>query len=308
MLGGGLVATLCGCGRPAPAYLLSSTAPQDGGPVLTIPFDFYREFIFVKVSVNDNGPRWFLLDSGASNCEISLRTARELGLPLGRFRAVAGDGVGEGTTEESAVKGIVLRIGNTQIYRGKVAIIDMGPPEENLKHSVDGILGAPLFEPYVVQIDYTKHLVRIFDPRKYELLGKRDVVPILVKGHLPYIRASIFKSDGSSIVARLLVDTGADAPLSLNHPFSLKNALLPAQAASNVATGVGGTSPNVFGHLPRLQIGKTGFPDIPAFFSLATKGMKASDKYDGTVGNYLLVQFLVTFDYTHNQLILQKTQ
>lgn len=297
---------LCGCDRPAPAYLLGKSPPVDGGPVLIIPFEFYQEFIFVKVSVNDKGPRSFLLDSGMSDHEISLRTAHELGLPLGWFHRATGYGIGEGSTEESSTKGVSLSTANAKVYSGKAKVLNMAPLETDFKHSIDGVLGGPLFEAYVVQIDYAKHEIRLFDPRNYHIVGKRDVIPILIRGHRPYIQASVVKTDGTSVTAKLLVDTGADAPLSLNHPFSLRNGLLPVGTTDTVkSTGIGGTSPDVYGHLSKLQIGESSFPNIPAFFSLATKGQDASNKYDGTVGNYLLVHFLITFDYPHKQIILQ---
>ena len=246
-----------------------------------------------------------MLDSGTPDHEISLRTAHELGLPLGWLRRSA-EGIGEATAEESSTKGVLLSTANAKIYSGEAKALNMAPLEKDFNHSIDGVLGGPLFEAYVVQIDYAKHEIRLFDPRNYQIAGKRDVIPILIKIHLPYIQASIFKTDGSSVVAKLLVDTGADAPLSLNHPFSLKNGLLPAQATNTVSsTGIGGTSPDIFGHLKRLQISKSGFPNIPTFFSVATKGQYANDDYDGSIGNYLLEHFLVTFDYPHKQMILQ---
>lgn len=305
LIAGGLVASLCGCDTPAPAYLLGKSPPEDGGPVLIIPFEFYQEFIFVKVSVNDKGPRSFLLDSGTSDHEISLRTAHELGLPLGWLRRSA-EGTGEASAEESSTKGVSLSTANAKIYSGKAKVLNMAPLETAFRHSIDGVLGGPLFEAYVVQIDYTKHEIRLFDPRNYKLLGKKDIMPILVQGHLPYIQGTVFKADGSSITAKLLVDTGADAPLSLNYPFTLRNILLSTQATgTHKSTGIGGTSPDVYGHVPKLQISKSSFPNIPVFFSLAKKGVTASKKYDGSVGNYLLVHFLVTFDYPHKQIILQ---
>ncbi len=168
------------------------------------------------------------------------------------------------------------------------------------------MLGAPLFEAYVVQIDYAKHVIRLFDPRRYDIQGKRHVIPIRIEDRKPFMTATIAKMDGSLVGAKLLIDTGADAPLSLNHPFDLKNGLPDAQETKAMnGIGVGGTSPNIFGHSKKLEFEEISFSNVPTFYSLATKGLETSDKYDGTIGNYLLVHFLVTFDYTHKQIILQ---
>jgi len=182
----------------------------------------------------------------------------------------------------------------------------MSSVEKWLNHPVDGILGGPLFEAYVLQIDYANHVVRLFDPRKYEVKGKEDVIPIRVKAHEPFLEGIITKMDGTSLGANLEIDTGADAPLSLNRPFDVRNGL-PGQAgiAAMDGVGLGGSSADVYGRLKSLRIGESAFPNIPTFFSLATRGKNTSDKYDGAVGNYLLEHFIVTFDYQHKKMILQ---
>ena len=303
---GGLVAGLNGCGRPAPALLLAKLPPPDGHPVLTLPFEFYREFIFITVNVNGSGPRSFLLDSGTSDHELSLRAARELHFPLGSFHDDTGAAVGSRATESTSIKNISLAAGDAALYRGQITACDMAVVEKLLNHAIDGILGAPLFEAYVLQIDYANHVVRLFDPRRYELSGKEDIIPIRIRGHQAFLKGTITKTDGTLVQATLAIDTGADAPLSLNRPFDVRNEL-PGQAAITATdgTGLGGTTPDVYGRLKNLRIGKSTFPNIPTFFSLAAKGQDASDKYDGTVGNYLLVHFLVTFDYLHKKIILQ---
>lgn len=303
---GGLAVAFCGCGRPAPAFLLGKFPPADGGPILTIPFQFLHEFIFITVNVNNRGPYTFLLDSGTAQNEINLRTARDMGLRLGWIHRVRGDGIGEGTTEETSAKGISLFFENNKLYSGKVSVLDMTPVEKVLNHSEDGILGEPLFETYVVQIDYAKHVVRLFDPRKYSIQGKRHIIPIWVHNRTPFMTGTIAKMDGNLLDARLLIDTGADIPLSLNHPFVVKNGLpdVPGTEATK-STGTGGITRGIFGHIKELKFEKIKASNVPTFFSMSTKGQRASDKYDGAIGNYLLVNFLVTFDYPHKQIVLQ---
>jgi len=303
---GGLVAGLSGCSRPAPALLLAKSPPLDGRPVLTLPFEFYREFIFVKVNVNGSRPLSFLLDSGSSDHQVGLGTARALRLSLGWFHDDTGSAVGEQKTESSSARHVSVALGDAQIYEGTVKVSDMAPVEQWLKKPVDGIVGAPLFEAYVVQIDYVNHVLRLFDPRKYELTGKQDIVPIRITNRQPFVNGMITKDDGTSVIANLAVDTGADSPLSLNTPFDTRNGL-PGHGGIKATngTGLGGIAPDVYGRLKNLKIGKSSFPDIPTFFSLATRGQEASDKYDGTIGNYLLAHFVVTFDYQHNKMILQ---
>lgn len=229
-----------------------------------------------------------------------------MGLRLGWIHRVRGDGIGEGTTEETSAKGISLFFENNKLYSGKVSVLDMTPVEKVLNHSEDGILGEPLFETYVVQIDYAKHVVRLFDPRKYSIQGKRHIIPIWVHNRTPFMTGTIAKMDGNLLDARLLIDTGADIPLSLNHPFVVKNGLpdVPGTEATK-STGTGGITRGIFGHIKELKFEKIKASNVPTFFSMSTKGQRASDKYDGAIGNYLLVNFLVTFDYPHKQIVLQ---
>jgi hypothetical protein len=320
---GGLVLLSLGGGRPAsltpgiglglegdklaPTAVWAHSTPAQVVPVLTIPFEFFKQFIFVTVDVNDKGPRSFLLDSGASDNTINLRAGRELGLPLGHVRDLSNAGIGEGKTEESSAKEVSLRVQGKQLFSRNITVLDMAPFEKWIGRPIDGVLGAPLLEDYIVQIDYTNSVIKLYDPTGYVADdGKKRVIPIRIDGNRPFIEATVTTLAGNSFDAKLMIDTGNDAPLSLNAPFTLKHGLPGVQeTGKNTTTGVAGTSDNVIGHVKELDIGGIKIPDLVTFFSAAEHGQSASAKYDGLIGNSLLKDFKITFDYSRKQMILQ---
>jgi len=289
---GGLVLLSLGGGRPAsltpgiglglegdklaPTAVWAHSTPAQVVPVLTIPFEFFKQFIFVTVDVNDKGPRSFLLDSGASDNTINLRAGRELGLPLGHVRDLSNAGIGEGKTVESSAKEVSLRVQGKQLFSRNITVLDMAPFEKWIGRPIDGVLGAPLLEDYIVQIDYTNSVIKLYDPTGYVADdGKKRVIPIRIDGNRPFIEATVTTLAGNSFDAK------------------------------NTTTGVAGTSDNVIGHVKELYIGGIKIPDLVTFFSAAEHGQSASAKYDGLIGNSLLKDFKITFDYSRKQMILQ---
>ena len=107
-----------------------------------------------------------------------------------------------------------------------------------------------------------------------------------------------------------MVDTGAgDSFADLNWLFVDAHHLLDALANAHEnarPAGIGGTAPFVYGWGRRFVLGGLVF-DCPRLgLSRATQGSSSRTERDGIIGNDLLRQFLVSFDYTRRRLVLAK--
>ena len=135
------------------------------------------------------------------------------------------------------------------------------------------------------------------------------IVPFELQDDLPVVRATVDAGSGPA-EARLMVDTGAgDSFADLNRPFVDAHHLLDAlaDAAENARpAGIGGTAPFVYGWGRRFVLGSLVFDRPRLGLSRATQGSSSRAERDGIIGNDLLRQFLVSFDYTRRRLVLAK--
>jgi C-terminal processing protease CtpA/Prc len=70
--------------------------------------------------------------------------------------------------------------------------------------------------------------------------------------------------------------------------------------------GIGGASWATMGRLASLQIGDFVVERPVVQFNTATKGIEASDQFDGIIGADILSRFIVTLDYQNQRMMLRK--
>src|SRR5665213_3784524 len=63
---------------------------------ITIPFEYFRQHIYVTLSINGKSGFIFMLDSGANRNVLNLRTSRRLGLQPQTLNAAKDIGFGDG--------------------------------------------------------------------------------------------------------------------------------------------------------------------------------------------------------------------
>jgi hypothetical protein len=63
-------------------YILAQAPAATTRLPISIPFDFAKNQVFLKVGINSSAPVWFVLDSGASGCVADTALAHKLGLKI----------------------------------------------------------------------------------------------------------------------------------------------------------------------------------------------------------------------------------
>lgn len=301
LLGGFAAASQSG-GIPA----VQSGTP-DVTPQLITPFELVKGHVLLSVDVNGEGPQWFVLDTGFNRDCLTLEAAQRMGLRTSRVREARNVGVGEGTARISSLKEeISLRLHGKEIADGKLPIVSLDDIEHVLGRPIGGVVGAPLFQKYVVEVDYSSHVLKLYDSKTYVYRGKGYVVPISVN-IFPFVKATIVASGGESIGAVLEVDTGSDGALSLNSPFTFRyNLPWAAQVTIPVVGGgVGGRFRQREGRVKSLRLGNLAIGKPLVIFSEAESGLASTGSYDGDIGNSILERFTAIFDYSRKQMVLE---
>jgi len=274
------------------------------GGYTKIPFELVSNHIYLKVKINNSSPLSFLLDTGAGADCLDPSKAHELGIQtVGRVEA---KGVG-GSADASFLKVDSIVVGDLTLLHQNITSIQLSPLGRFDGKEIHGILGYDFFNRFVVEIDYANQALTIWEPDSFTYSGPGEKIDILIQGNTPQLRGKI---DGEH-VADFRIDTGSRNSLDLHAPFVREHELLqkyPKYVDAPAGFGVGGAAKGKIGRIKSLQFGDFIIPSPVTGFSLADQGAFATTKSAGNIGGGLLKRFKVTFDYAHNQMILEKNE
>src|SRR5262249_4859261 len=112
--------------------------------------------------------------------------------------------------------------------------------QTSLGHRVDGILGTGFFGSFVVELDYTRALLTIWNANAHRLSKKAvAAMSVRIEAGLPYADATVAFSHKPPLTGSFLIDTGVDNAAILFSPFVDSHGLLGG--AAKVTPQVGPT-------------------------------------------------------------------
>src|SRR6185503_16666696 len=166
------------------AITLASGLATAARPTRECPIEIASNKPWVRVSVNDSAPQWFILDSGAAGGSILAKeTADRLGLQRGAETDAhigAGDGVNVGI---ATLPDVTLHVAGGSMTIPEMRVFSLAHISPYEGRRLEGLLGEDFFQSHVVEIDYAKFKMRIIDPTTYTPPAGAIVVPITVDGH-----------------------------------------------------------------------------------------------------------------------------
>lgn len=281
----------------AAALLLS------GSPLCDVPFRLLNEHVYVPLEIH--GRRlYFLFDSGAATPLnlIDARAASDLGLFFQGSRQAGAIG---GRVTLHISEPVSISIGSYALPTASLAALDLKGSAASEGTAVDGLLGYPLLQQHIVQVDYPARRFRIFATGTTVQHGRAEKLPIQLFGKVAVIEGSLkLRPKAKPLSIRLAIDTGYDGSLILNRPFATKHKLVKGVAKGSNALG-GETSQQTV-EIPSLFVGKQKMTHLSAQASMDTRGAFATSDVDGYIGGALLKRFRVTFEYGRQQLILER--
>jgi predicted aspartyl protease len=271
-----------------------------------VSFELNTNKIYLPVKINGKKTYSFILDTGAHFNVVDTARAKSLGLTTTGSTEV--HGAGDGSLPSSRAKNVDLSVEGAAIPKGEVEVM---PINKEIAFSegraVDGLLGRPFFERFVVEIDYANKKINFHDPAKFQYMGQGEAIPLEAFGPGVGVRANLVLPNGERVEAKLLVDTGWRGALSLNSPF-VRERKVPAMTntiAATIGVGVGGPVEDAIGRISALEIGRFVVKALVTSFSDATGGILADKNFTGILGADTLRRFTVIFDYPQKRMILQ---
>ncbi len=166
--------------RTAQAKSAAGTAWGQSQPSIdgvTVPFEYFKQHIYVPVTVHGKTDFVFMLDSGASKNVLNLRTARQLGIHPGPMEPEKSVGFGYERIYVAPEEELDVEMSGLTAAH-KLSVVDLSKFETHFSHPTDGMLGYPFFLHYVVKLDFQTRLVSIYSADHYVYRGFGMKIPL----------------------------------------------------------------------------------------------------------------------------------
>ena len=257
-----------------------------GGNAAEVPAEFVGNLIFVPVDINKSQPSLFVLDSTAAASSVSPTRAADLGL--------------------SNLKDPILNFPGVDIPFASLPTIDKQDFSQEVGRPYQGTLGADFFSRVVVEIDYARQTLRLYDPAAYKYTGKGAVIPLRFNGAAPLIKASFKLAGLKTREDDFVVNTALDASVMISDRFSEVHRIFSSHVKTINASDpqIEGGATVALGRLTDLEIGRYEIRGPVAAFVHPGANSSLDNNRAGMIGGGLLRRFTVIFDYAHQQLIL----
>ena len=278
----------------------------------SISFDLVNNLISIPASLMSSPPFGFIVDSGAGSVILTdKRIADLLNLDFSRSIYLPSIGLVDSllayvtiNTEISLNNGIVG--GNLQMLVLEEDYLNL---REHLGKDIYGIIGYPLFENFVVEINYVRRLLTFHNPQTFKVPRKSQKLPLIFRNDKPFVR-TIIGVEGEKRTVELMIDTGAGHTLLL-HENSIGKSLMPSTSVRTlVGQGTGGEIPGKIARVSHFSIGSyilkdvlVSIPDQEAYYDAVIGSSKS-----GTIGGGLLNRFNIILDYQNNSLYIKKNK
>ena len=304
-----LAATIAGAlmGSSAAAVPLSAgvDAAHKAARTFEMPFDLIDNRIIVSAQVNGVGPIRLLLDTGADDGFLTEEAGRRLHLVATGEEQDSGTGAAAVRMRRTVVR--ELRLGEG-VFRDRPMLLTTSDDFANVfgSRSPDGVIGKPIFERYVVTINYQRKVLTFTPPLQYVAPAGAVAVPFDLPRQIPVIDAEL---DG--VRGRFGVDTGARSSLLVYGPFAEEHKLREkygAHVEGVTGWGIGGPIRSLLLRSKNFSLGGFDVKDSVVRLSTLHSGATTASDKAGLIGPDILARFIVTFDYSRRQMLLEKSK
>jgi hypothetical protein len=302
-------------------FLLSATNLQgqhlgfmltNGKKRVQIPIEVYNNLIVVPVVLNGALPLKFILDTGVRTSILTQKTFSDiLNLQYTRKYSISGPG-GDKLVDAYVTNNVSIDLPGVS-GKGHAMLVlaeDYLELRNYLGTDVHGILGYELFSRFIVEIDYQKKLLTLMTPERFRKRGKFQTIPMEIQDTKPYIIVPLVLQDGTSIEAKLLVDSGASHGLMLETSSDPRIKVPELRVSSLLGRGLGG---EIFGKVGRIKAVKMGtntlqnvvanFPDPNSYID----SLKIGNVFrNGAIGGEILSRFTVVFNFPKERIFIKK--
>jgi predicted aspartyl protease len=279
-------------------FRLPVTQADNRTSVTELDFEIVGGRIYVPAEINGHKTS-AILDTGASSSVLNLALAGQWDLPT--QGALNAQGIGGGPITGKVLNDVVVTIGNITEQIPYAIPLDSLATMEGRRLEV--ILGSQFFLKHIVEVDYAKRHLRIFDGGA-DVSLKGIAVPIHIVNSLPHI-TSIMVVGGAEYKLEAMVDTGASSGLTAMF-LNAHQLNVTKTERTVIAGGAGGYVEGRFFRPDSVKLGSVSLAKPVITLTETGGGLTGGGaKYDILIGGDLMRRFRVTFDYPHTRMMLE---
>lgn len=272
-------------------------------PKYETQMQFEGGLVYLPVSVNNAVPRPFILDTGLNSMILSQTSAQEVGA-ISNGTTIELQGVNDFITPVEVVRNLLVEVGGLQWALGgaMVAPVPLSQPiEETTGQAFYGMIGAPLFEQYVVTMDFQTQQIQLSPTKFFKYTGTGERLKLSFKGRKPHIKATLqLRSASRPVEGEFLLDLGSNQSLDLR---GVKEPSITQDLPQRITAGLGGKSLSPVGRIHSIALGQYQISNPITSFETSKKPSKT--KLSGRIGTQILSQFRVIFNYAKKEVIFE---
>lgn len=282
---------------------------------VVVPFRFINNLIIIPVNVNGTDLN-FLLDTGVEETILfSLEESEEM--VFSNLHKVMFKGIGANEPFEG-LKSSKNKLTINGLYDNEHVIYIVLNQDINISSQVgvpvNGIIGYQFFKNYLVDINYNRKKITVYNHNSNKSFEKRlsdkyQKIPISIEGMKPYLNASIqMENNPENINAKLLIDIGNADALWLFKEKDHRIQVSDKSFDDFLGLGFSGTIYGKRCRIRKFAISDFTFENPIAAMpdSVVTTGMDMVENRLGSIGSEIMKRFSIVFDYPHNEMYLRK--
>jgi hypothetical protein len=274
-----------------------------------LTFRMIKNQMVIQLLINGKGPFNFILDTGVG---LVLITDPKLidTVSLQNLRSIYITGFGEGEIISAFIAPSVdLQIGNTIAKDIPVAILekDIFELSNYVGMPIHGLIGYEFFQSFVVKLNFSTSTITVFQPEKAYIPRKGSRIPLSIEERKPYINTTIQLNSGKKLPVKLIIDTGAGHPVSLETIDGVPIELPDERIRGNLGVGLTGPIDGYIGRISSLHLGKYTLNNVIAAFPDYEDAASRvfSINRNGNMGLEIIKRFNVVFDYNRASIYLK---
>ena len=273
----------------------------DSTESIKIGFEYRFGHIWLPATINGVKKIWFILDSGASANFFHTSAIADLNLPREGSLPVAGM---TGYEEVALVRSDSISIGSLTLLNQIAGSMDLSMFDGSLSDNQElgGILGYDFLSRFPVMVNYRESTLTVFNPDSF-------IPPpggVTVDFHLTMLVPTI-SGELNGIKGDFMVDLGNSFGLVLHNSFvdryHLEEKLDDISYNPGGLGGVGGRIGGKTAQAATFKFGSILLQSLRVILPDQRQGLSGSEQLAGNIGNMILENFIVLFDYKSNRLI-----
>lgn len=275
----------------------------------TVSFKLVKNLIIIPIMINGEGPFNFILDSGVGLFLITEPNLSKI-FPDNNSRTISINGIGEGN-EMIAFIQPAAKIDITNAISGEMPVAILKTDPFNLSSFVGmpihGLVGYELFSSFIIRINYSFKTITYYRNESAFIPRKGTKIPISIEDRKPYVNVDLTLPTGKTEAVKLIIDTGAGHPLSLETNSGIPYPVPENNIPANLGVGLSGMINGFISRIPTVHLGKFQLDNVicafPDYSNVAAKIFAISR--NGNMGNNILKRFTVVFDYHRSTMYLK---